>query len=245
MRRALWLLSLLLLGCQTPVPVPSGFLGDYPSLQRKPGAGIFFATPPERPGAVVHFSDPSSALTSPTHVVVIRKVEWRAGEALEPQVRDELRQLLAERLRKQILLRKPGQTFLVRTEEDADLYRRHLGATVMRIDAAITSVDKGKGWQRHLIGGGLGDVKMVVEARAALPPYTPGQEYQVYLFTRTAGNPCSGLNVKVYSARYCLKICCEKAARSLAGHLVERIRPPEPEWWKRSGTRVAATGPSD
>lgn len=244
MRRALLLLSLLLWGCQTPVPVPSGFLGDYSSLQRKPGTGIFFATPPERPGAVLHFSDPSSALTSPTHVVVIRKVEWRAGEALEPRAREELRQLLAESLRRQILLSKPGQTFLVQTEEDADLYRRQLGATVMRIDAAITSVDRGKGWQRHLIGGGLGDVKMVVEARAALPPYAPGQEHQVYLFTRTAGNPYSGLNVKVYSARYCLKICCQRAARSLAAHLVERIRPPEPEWWKRSGTRIPPPAPA-
>lgn len=218
---AVLLACLLCLGCAAPRLVPSGFLSDYRSLRLSEA------------DSSIYFSDPPTNVGTKTHVILLRDAQLRTDRNMDTDLAQEMCQVLTTRLRLRILQQVKGSVFVVGKESELVPYRRMPGVGILVVDYAITHIGKGKGLARYLVGFGLGDAKVTVEAHTTLTAPRVHETRQMVIFGRSHGNPHGGLNPRSLSARYTLRLACDSAADKMAKHLAERMAPPEPRWWER------------
>jgi outer membrane protein OmpA-like peptidoglycan-associated protein len=219
-RPAILLACLLCLGCAAPQVTPSGFLSDYASLRL-------------REDSTLYYSDSPTSVSAKTHVILLRDAQLRTDQDTDADLGREMCQVFTTRLRLRILQRVKGNIFVLDKESELAPYRDMPGVGIMVVDCAITRIGGGVGLARYLVGFGLGDARVTVEAKATLAARGARETHQMVVFARSHGNPHGGLNPRSLSARYCLRLACDSAAEKTAKHLAERMAPPEAKWWER------------
>jgi hypothetical protein len=223
-RAAMWpavvLACFLCLGCAAPQVTPTGFLSDYASLRPSKDSSLYDSDPPTSVGAK-------------THVILLRDAQLRTDRDTDAGLGRELCQVLTTRLRLRILQQVKGSIFVLDKESELAAYRGMPGVGILVVDCAITRTKRGMGLARYLVGFGLGDARVTVEAKATLAARGASETRQMVVFARSNGNPYQGLNPRVFSALYCLRLACDSAAEKIAKHLAERMAPPEAKWWER------------
>jgi hypothetical protein len=209
------------LGCGAPQVKPSGFLADYTPLRNSPA------------DSSIYFSDLPPSVGAKTHVILLRSVQMWPDSNMDTALAQEMCQVFATRLRMRVLQQVKESVFVVDQESELAPYRRMPGVGILVVDCAITHIGEGVGAARYLVGFGLGDARVTVEARSTLAASGGVSETgQTVVFARSHGNPHGGLNPRSISARYCLRLACDSAADKLAKHLAERMKPPEAKWWE-------------
>lgn len=210
-------------GCATPPAPTSGFLSNYSSLKLDEDAGLYYSEP-----------DPALKLSTMTHVIVLRDVKWRVeGDILGIPRSLELSQVFKERLRYAILKEVKGSMLVLETEKNLHPYKDMPGVSIYELEPAITSVDTGYCLARYLVGFGLGDAKVTVEARGKRSFQGREGVYQMVIFGRSHGNPHGGMNPRCLSAFYTLRLACDQAAVTMARRISQHMTPPDEKWWMR------------
>ena len=182
-----------------------------------PGAEV---SSPTLSGAT-SFYDPASTKTL---IFVIEYPGWGAGDALTGE----------DRVRLVLKLRQELEAFTRAFYDSPVLIRYFLlpddplasKSYPIYVESMVTQIGTGFGPARHVIGYGLGRTSIQVEGRFRVgsPKGPTLAEYAVR--ATHSGNPMNGLNVKVYSASYCLQFAVEEAAYKVMNRIKDLIPPP-------------------
>jgi hypothetical protein len=159
---------------------------------------------------------------SPGRVIIsVHDVKFLAEpDRANQRIADELSRLLRERLYWN-LLREFERRAIITRERDLDDYAA-LGYRVLRLETAITSLEKGVGIARYVIGYGLGDAAVQVEGRL-VDQHTNALTAEFAIRVRHNGFPSWGWNPRALSARHCWRLALDDAAQQLSKNLASTI----------------------
>jgi hypothetical protein len=143
-------------------------------------------------------------------------------EGIDAQTSDELTHLLRERLYWNLLKDLTGRAIITRDPNLGDYLT--LGYRAVRLQTAITSLQRGVGVARYIVGYGLGDAVVQVEGRL-IDQRTNKWLAEFALRVHHNGYPSWGWNPRALSARHCWRLALDEAAQHVSKNLASLLFP--------------------
>lgn len=195
---SLLVVACALAGCYT-TPIATGFLPDYQNLARVGKTDIYM----QRVGG--------ANVTKPPAMIAVNAVGWgaKASDTDDAETIGELEEALVRHCYSSALELYPSP-ILVTWENDLALYMARFDP-IYRLEVAVTDIKRGNGLLRYMIGYYAGTATLQAEFR--LREAKTNRLLATFACRRYAPGPAyGGLNLMVFSSKYCLTRETERMA---------------------------------